>query len=120
MGDAAGAVSPLTAGGLDPCLRQAELAATVVDEYLKHGRESTLAAYHSAPFRRRFRLRRLLRGLLGGMRQRWMAEALVAAAHVPPLRNLAWHVFFGRGSFPDTSKAAASARLEAPVAANRV
>ena len=113
VGDAAGAVSPLTAGGLDPCLRQADLAASVVDEFLKHGRESTLAAYHSAPFRRRFRLRRLLRGLLGAVRQRWVAEALLMAAAIPPLRQLAWHVFFGRGSFPDTTAAQAAATADA-------
>ena len=35
VGDAAGAVSPLTAGGLDPCLRQSALAVDVIDEFLR-------------------------------------------------------------------------------------
>ena len=34
VGDAAGAVSPLTAGGLDPCMRLSTLAAKVVEEFL--------------------------------------------------------------------------------------
>ena len=35
IGDAAGAVSPLTAGGLDPCMRLSTLAAKVVAEFLE-------------------------------------------------------------------------------------
>ncbi len=35
IGDAAGAVSPLTAGGLDPCMRLSTLAAKVVGEFLE-------------------------------------------------------------------------------------
>src|SRR6185503_7814840 len=35
IGDAAGAVSPLTAGGLDPCLRLSSYAAKVIVEYLE-------------------------------------------------------------------------------------
>jgi flavin-dependent dehydrogenase len=35
VGDAAGAVSPLTAGGLDPCMRLSMLAAKVIAEFLK-------------------------------------------------------------------------------------
>ena len=37
IGDAAGAVSPLTAGGLDPCMRLSTLAAKVIPEYLETG-----------------------------------------------------------------------------------
>ena len=37
VGDAAGAVSPLTAGGLDPCLRQSRQAAEVLDRALRGG-----------------------------------------------------------------------------------
>ena len=43
VGDAAGAVSPLTAGGLDPCLRLSEHAAAVLDEALCTGRSDVLA-----------------------------------------------------------------------------
>ena len=45
VGDAAGAVSPLTAGGLDPCLRMSELAAAVTAEYLRTGDQHTLRRY---------------------------------------------------------------------------
>ena len=48
VGDAAGAVSPLTAGGLDPCLRLSELAAAVLDDALRAGR-----AGRADPLRRR-------------------------------------------------------------------
>ena len=44
IGDAAGAVSPLTAGGLDPCMRLSTLAATVIAEYLETGNAEALAA----------------------------------------------------------------------------
>ena len=37
VGDAAGAVSPLTAGGLDPCLRLSRLAAEVTLDHLAGG-----------------------------------------------------------------------------------
>jgi flavin-dependent dehydrogenase len=45
IGDAAGAVSPLTAGGLDPCLRLSQLAAQVTHRYLSTQDESHLAVY---------------------------------------------------------------------------
>jgi flavin-dependent dehydrogenase len=35
LGDAAGAVSPLTAGGLDPCMRLSKYAAEVISDYLR-------------------------------------------------------------------------------------
>ena len=54
IGDAAGAVSPLTAGGLDPCLRLSELAAKVVHRYLESGDAAHLAAYDGRRFRRQF------------------------------------------------------------------
>ena len=47
VGDAAGAVSPLTAGGLDPCLRMSELAAAVAAGVPAHRRPA-----HAAPVRR--------------------------------------------------------------------
>ena len=51
VGDAAGAVSPLTAGGLDPCLRLSELAAAVLDDALRAGRPDALAHYDGAALR---------------------------------------------------------------------
>src|SRR5213078_2375100 len=55
VGDAAGAVSPLTAGGLDPCLRLSELAAAVTVGYLRTGDERGLRRYDGGALRARFR-----------------------------------------------------------------
>jgi flavin-dependent dehydrogenase len=102
-GDAAGAVSPLTAGGLDPCLRLSALAASVATDFLATGDEAALAPYGGAAFRARFRTRLLLRRALAAVRSPAAAELACAALHLPPLRSVAHHVFFGRGSFPDAA-----------------
>jgi flavin-dependent dehydrogenase len=102
VGDAAGAVSPLTAGGLDAALRLSAFAAEVAAAYLD-GDARVLAAYDGSRFRARF------------IARRWMRKAMRVAAHplaielgcallrTTPMRALAAHVFFGRGSFPDLS-----------------
>src|SRR5438445_4454238 len=54
IGDAAGAVSPLTAGGLDPCMRLSTLAASVIAECVEAGESSALARYSGEHFRSRF------------------------------------------------------------------
>ncbi|MGO1885771.1 MAG: FAD-dependent oxidoreductase, partial [Citricoccus sp.] len=61
VGDAAGAVSPLTAGGLDPCLRLSGYAAEVLDEALRSGHPEILERYDGSALRARFRKRLLLR-----------------------------------------------------------
>jgi flavin-dependent dehydrogenase len=104
VGDAAGAVSPLTAGGLDPCIRLSALAARVTGEYLASGDEAALAPYSGTGFRRRFASRLALRRVLSAVRSPLLAELGCAALRTPPLRRLASHVFFGRGSFPDTGE----------------
>lgn len=104
VGDAAGAVSPLTAGGLDPCIRLSALAARVTARYLESGDPAVLDAYSGDAFRRRFRSRRALRRALASIRSPWVAELGCAALRSPLLRPLASHVFFGRGSFPDTGE----------------
>ncbi|HEX7004310.1 MAG TPA: NAD(P)/FAD-dependent oxidoreductase [Trueperaceae bacterium] len=105
VGDAAGAVSPLTAGGLDPCLRQSALAASVTTAFLDTGDEAALAPYAGAPLRDRFRSRLLLRQALAAVRSPAMAELACATLRLPPFRALAHKVFFGRGSFPDPPRA---------------
>jgi flavin-dependent dehydrogenase len=104
VGDAAGAVSPLTAGGLDPCIRLSSLAARVAADFVATGDEDALAAYSGNAFRRRFRSRLMLRRALSAVRSPLAAELAVAAMRTPLLRPLASHVFFGRGSFPDTGE----------------
>lgn len=101
VGDAAGAVSPLTAGGLDPCLRLSHLAARVTADFLLSGDPAALAPYSGDRFRSRFVSRRWMRRLLSGLRHPAPLEAACALLRPPPLRGLAAHVFFGRGSFPN-------------------
>jgi len=110
IGDAAGAVSPLTAGGLDPCLRLSELAAKVVWQFLSSGDGSRLAVYDGRQFRRQFLLRRALRTAFSLARHNAVLEAGCAILRSRAGRHLAQRVFFGRGSFPDVAGIAAPNR----------
>ncbi|MEJ3746144.1 NAD(P)/FAD-dependent oxidoreductase [Actinomycetes bacterium KLBMP 9797] len=101
VGDAAGAVSPLTAGGLDPCLRMSELAAAVTAGYLRTGDRRVLRRYDGGALRARFRGRLLLRRAFAGIRSPAAAEVAVAALRGRAGRALAARVLFGTGSFPD-------------------
>jgi flavin-dependent dehydrogenase len=101
IGDAAGAVSPLTAGGLDPCMRLSAFAAKVVVEYLSSGDPELLNAYSGNLFRSRFALRLWARRIASTIRQPQLLELGCATLRVPLFNRLARHVFFGRGSFPD-------------------
>ncbi len=102
VGDAAGAVSPLTAGGLDPCLRMAQLAAAVTGDYLRTGDVSVLRHYDGAALRARFRGRLLLRDVLSHVRKPATAELAFALLRTPLGRAGAARLLFGDGSFPDT------------------
>ena len=101
IGDAAGAVSPLTAGGLDPCMRLSTLAAKVIPEYLETGNLEALAAYSGDLFRARFASRLWMRRLVSLVREPALLEIVCAGLRLPLFNSVAWHVFFGRGSFPD-------------------
>ena len=101
VGDAAGAVSPLTAGGLDPALRLSTYAAEVLVRHLDGDREA-LREYSGAHFAPRFIARRWMRAALRAVGSVPMAELACALLRTPPLRALAEHVFYSRGSFPDT------------------
>ena len=101
IGDAAGAVSPLTAGGLDPCMRLSTLAAKVIGEYLETGNADALAAYSGESFRARFASRLWMRRLISTVRHPALLEITCASLRLPVFNSIAWHVFFGRGSFPD-------------------
>ncbi|MGE3524586.1 MAG: FAD-dependent monooxygenase, partial [Gemmatimonadales bacterium] len=74
IGDAAGAVSPLTAGGLDPCLRLTAHAVEVIEAGLG-GRPQAVASYDGAAYRRRFALRRAARFLYRGLGSPRLVEA---------------------------------------------
>jgi flavin-dependent dehydrogenase len=101
IGDAAGAVSPLTAGGLDPCMRLSTFAARIIADYLDTGDRTTLTAYSGELFRARFVSRLWMRRLARKIQQPVLLEAACAALRLPLLNVFARHVFFGRGSFPD-------------------
>lgn len=101
IGDAAGAVSPLTAGGLDPCMRLSAFAAKVVAEYLSTGDRRVLDAYSGNIFRSRFASRVWARRIASTVREPKLLELGCAMLRVPLVNRLARHVFFGRGSFPD-------------------
>ncbi|WP_090768529.1 NAD(P)/FAD-dependent oxidoreductase [Nonomuraea maritima] len=100
VGDAAGAVSPLTAGGLDPCLRLSELAAAVTVAYLRTGDQRVLRRYDGEALRRRFRGRLALRRAFAGIRSPLAAEAAVQVLRSRAGRAVAARILFGDGSFP--------------------
>ena len=107
VGDAAGAPSPLTAGGLDPCLRLSAFAAQVIGSYLNTGREEALSAYSGDRFRSRFISRLWMRRLLAALQRPSLLELALGMLSLSALRPIAWKIFFGRGSFPDIGPAQA-------------
>ena len=104
IGDASGAVSPLTAGGLDPCLRLSGIAAGVILERLKTDDPPILKTYSGDLFRSRFVSRIWMRRLLAGLNHQTLLETGCWFLRLPLFRTFAAHVFFGRGSFPDDVK----------------
>lgn len=100
VGDAAGAVSPLTAGGLDPCLRLSEHAADVLHDALRSGQPDRLRRYDGAALRAGFRGRLVLRRGLAAVRTPTAASAAFAVLRTPPGRAAARRVLFGDRSFP--------------------
>lgn len=104
VGDAAGAVSPLTAGGLDACMRLSRHASQVLLDTLKNG--TSLEQYDGAAFRSRFASRLGMRHVFGPATRSPIAIELgFALARAPLADRLVRHVFFGRGSFPDVASA---------------
>jgi len=112
VGDAAGAVSPLTAGGLDPCLRLSGFATEVLDEALRAGSPAPLAAYSGKMFRRKFCSRLWLRTGLRRISSRWLAEAACWALRTSLGQGLAARVFFHPASFPDVPWSRAARSLD--------
>jgi flavin-dependent dehydrogenase len=102
VGDAAGAVSPLTAGGLDAAMRLSGFAAEVIEAWLDRGDRDALRAYSGDRFRARFIARRWMRHAIRVASTPLMMELACAMLRTPPLRAFAAHVFFSRGgSFPE-------------------
>jgi flavin-dependent dehydrogenase len=111
IGDAAGAVSPLTAGGLDPCMRLSTLAATITTTYLMSGDPSVLNHYSGRLFRSKFTSRLWARRMVTQLRSTALAEIGCGVMRFPGFSGLASQVFFGRGSFPDVQPDLSALRL---------
>jgi flavin-dependent dehydrogenase len=111
VGDAAGAVSPLTAGGLDAAMRLSAFAADVITKYLGSGDAAVLREYSGDRFHPRFAARRFMRRAIQAIDHPLVAEIGCALLRTPPLRALASHVFFSRSSFPDARLAQVRAPL---------
>lgn len=101
VGDAAGAVSPLTAGGLDPAMRLSKYAADVIWERLQTNDPEVLLNYSGEQFRARFVSRLWMRRIIATFTNQTLLEIGCAFLRLPLIKNFAKHVFFGRGSFPD-------------------
>lgn len=100
IGDAAGAVSPLTAGGLDGAMRLSRYAAQTLENVSESG-ASLEQMYSGERFRARFLSRLWMRRALSLSSSSAILELGCAVARTPVLRPLVWQLFFGRGSFPD-------------------
>jgi len=116
IGDAAGAVSPLTAGGLDPCLRLSAMAANVVLERLQTDNPKILLNYSGELFRARFVSRLWMRRIIAMVSNQKLLELGFALLRGRIGRQIAKHVFFGRGSFPDVEISRNAPRESAKIA----
>lgn len=102
VGDAAGAVSPLTAGGLDAALRLSAFAADVAADFLERRDVRVLGEYSGDRFQSRFITRKWMRKAMSLASSHALPlELACAMLRETPLRRVAEHVFFSRGSFPD-------------------
>jgi len=99
VGDAAGAVSPLTAGGLDACLRLSEFAAHAAACALS-GHPGALAPYRGSSFEGRIATRRWMRAAFDAAGPPAL-ELACTILRFPLARFLAERFFFGQGSFPN-------------------
>ncbi|CAN5201994.1 NAD(P)/FAD-dependent oxidoreductase [soil metagenome] len=101
IGDAAGAVSPLTAGGLDPAMRLSKFAAEIVHERLKTDNPKVLLQFSGELFRARFVSRLWMRRIIKTFTNQRLLELGFSFLRGGIGQKFAKHVFFGRGSFPD-------------------
>jgi flavin-dependent dehydrogenase len=98
IGDAAGAVSPLTAGGLDPAIRISRYAAKVIHQALQVKDLSLLETYNNNRWQKSFQTRLWMRALLSSVHNPAWLELGVSAANLPGFKTIAWNMFFGRGT----------------------
>ncbi|QQS43037.1 MAG: NAD(P)/FAD-dependent oxidoreductase [Acidobacteriota bacterium] len=103
IGDAAGAVSPLTAGGLDPCLRLSDFAAEAVIARTRTDKPKVLLNYSGDIFEKDFSTKLIMRAGLRFLKFDFQYEWFFRALSSSPGRMLARKIFFRRSSFPDVS-----------------
>ncbi len=101
IGDAAGAVSPLTAGGLDPAMRLSKYAAEIVWERLQNEDAKILLRFSGELFRARFVSRLWMRRIIKTLTNQKLLEFGCIFLRSKIGQKFAKHIFFGRGSFPD-------------------
>jgi len=101
IGDAAGAVSPLTAGGLDPCMRLSKFASEIVLDRLKTNESRVLLKYSGEMFRAKFATRLLMRRVLRTFTYQPLLEIAFKFLKGKIGRRVAEKIFFRRASFPD-------------------
>lgn len=106
LGDAAGAVSPLTAGGLDGAMRLSRFAADVLATAVRYDAPDALSLYRGGRLRTRFISRRWMRKAVATVRSPLLVEWGCSLLRNTPLSGLAHHIFFGRGSFPEPDRRA--------------
>lgn len=104
IGDAAGAVSPLTAGGLDPAMRLSKFAAEIVWKRLCENDPRILLSFSGESFRARFVSRLWMRRIIKTFTNQTLLELGCRFLRGKLGQKFAQHVFFGRGSFPDIDK----------------
>jgi flavin-dependent dehydrogenase len=105
VGDAAGAVSPLTAGGLDGAMRLSRYAAEVLATAIELDDPQVLMLYRGRELKTPLISRQWKRRLFARLRSPLLVELGCAVLRTPPLCALASRVFFGRGSFPEPDRA---------------
>ncbi|MEZ5306217.1 MAG: NAD(P)/FAD-dependent oxidoreductase [Pyrinomonadaceae bacterium] len=103
IGDAAGAVSPLTAGGLDPAIRLSEHAADVILKRVEAADPSVLFEYSGSRFRSKFALRLAMRTFLKYLRSEFLLESVFVFLNSAVGRWIARGIFYRRASFPDVA-----------------
>ncbi len=115
IGDAAGAVSPLTAGGLDSAMRLSKFAAEIVWERLQTDDAKVLLKYSGELFRPRFVSRLWMRRIIKAFTNQRLLELGFAFLRGRIGQKFAKHVFFGRGSFPDVKVVQVANELSAKI-----
>lgn len=94
IGDAAGAVSPLTAGGLDPAMRLSKFAAEIVWERLQSENPKILLQYSGELFRARFISRLWMRKIIKTFTNQILLELGFTFLRGRIGQKFAKHVFF--------------------------